>query len=156
MSVAYYNNGGSFKKCTPDLVGALGSSFNNMSYASLDKTVDWNSLTSGIYYIGWSSWPSNKNCPTDAYSWGILICFTGGSGNITQIYIAHYDSHFWWRERWSSPNSFTSWNQMITNKNIGSQSVNYANTSGSATNEYSVVVSSSTPTDGRTRLWIQP
>lgn len=45
---------------------------------------------------------------------------------------------------------------MITNKNIGSQSVNYANTSGSATNEYSVVVSSSTPTDGRTRLWIQP
>lgn len=133
MSVAYYNNGGSFKKCTPDLVGALGSSFNNMSYASLDNTVDWNSLTSGIYYIGWSSWPSNKNCPTGAYSYGILICFTGGGGNITQIYIAHSDTHFWWRERWSSSSSFTSWNQMITNKNIGSQSVNYATSAGSAT-----------------------
>lgn len=133
MSKAYYNNGGSFKECTPDLVGALGSSFNNMSYVSLSNTADWNSLTSGIYYVGWSSWPSNKNCPTDAYPYGILICFTGGSGNITQVYIAHNDSQFWWRERWSSSNGFTNWNQMITNKNIGSQSVNYATSSGVAT-----------------------
>lgn len=45
--------------------------------------------------------------------------------------------------------------QCITTADIGSQSVNYANTAGSANTEYSVQVSSTQPTDSRCKLWIK-
>lgn len=43
----------------------------------------------------------------------------------------------------------------ITSADIGSQSVKYATTAGSANTEYSVQVSSTQPTDSRCKLWIK-
>ena len=45
--------------------------------------------------------------------------------------------------------------QCITSADIGSQSVKYATTAGSANTEYSVQVSSTQPTDSRCKLWIK-
>ena len=45
--------------------------------------------------------------------------------------------------------------QCITSADIGSQSVKYATTAGSANTEYSVQVSSTQPTDLRCKLWIK-
>lgn len=45
--------------------------------------------------------------------------------------------------------------QCITSADIGSQSVKYATTAGSANTEYSVQVSSTQPTDPRCKLWIK-
>lgn len=46
--------------------------------------------------------------------------------------------------------------QCITSADIGSQSVKYSTTAGSANTEYSVQVSSTQPTDSRCKLWIKP
>lgn len=43
----------------------------------------------------------------------------------------------------------------ITTADIGSQSVKYATTAGSANTEYSVQVSSTQPTDSRCKIWIK-
>lgn len=45
--------------------------------------------------------------------------------------------------------------QCITTADIGSQSVKYATTAGSANTEYSVQVSSTQPTDSRCKIWIK-
>lgn len=118
---------------TPDLVGALGSSFESMSYKSYSSTTDWNTYTAGIYYVAQStSFSSDYNQPVGAYPYGILIVFSNNGNNLTNLYIAHSTGHMWFRERWSSSNDFSSWTKVITNADIGNQSVNYANSAGSS------------------------
>lgn len=131
MAKAYYPSGNTYKEWTPDMVGALGSSFSNMSYKGYDGKTDWDKLDAGIYYIGLSSFSDDLHQPHGAYSYGILLVFAS-KGNITQIYIAHSNNNLWYRQRWSSSNAFCAWNCAITNNSIGSQSVNYANSSGSS------------------------
>lgn len=132
MAKAYYPSGGSFKEWTPDMVGALGANFAGMSYKSYDGKTDWNKLSAGIYYIGQTSFSYDLHQPVEAYPYGILLVLSNNSNNITQIYIAHSNSNFWYRQRWSSSNNFCSWNRMVTNIDIGFQSVDYANRAGSA------------------------
>ena len=132
MAKAYYPSGGSFKEWTPDMVGALGANFAGMSYKGYDGKTDWNKLTAGIYYIGQASFSADLHQPVGAYSYGILLVFSNNGNNLTQVYIAHSNNQFWYRQRWSSSNNFCSWNRMITNIDIGSQSVNYANSAGNA------------------------
>ena len=161
MAKAYYPNNGGFSEWTPDMVNALRTDFDGMSYKHYDGVTDWDNLGAGIYYIGLSSFKDELHHPTPgAYSYGILIVFSNGN-NITQVYIAHSNNQFWYREKWSSSNAFSDWNRMITNNDIGSQSVNYANSSsyatkaGSADNEYCVMVQSAQPIDSRCKLWIK-
>ena len=162
MAKAYYPTGNdSYTEWTPDMVGALGANFAGMSYKGYDGKTDWNKLAAGIYYIGQTSFSADLHQPVGAYSYGILLVFSNNGNNLTQVYIAHSDNQFWYRQRWSSRNDFCSWNRMITNRDIGSQSVNYANSSnyatkaGSADNEYCVMVQSAQPTDSRCKLWIK-
>lgn len=161
MAKAYYPSNGGFSEWTPDMVNALRTDFNGMSYKGYDGVTDWDDLDAGIYYIGLTSFKDELHQPSGAYSYGILIVFSNSKNNITQIYIAHSDNNFWYRQRWSSSNRFCHWNCMVTNNNIGSQSVNYANSSnyatkaGSADNEYCVMVQSAQPTDSRCKLWIK-
>lgn len=173
MAKAYYPFNNTYKEWTPDMVGALGANFAGMSYMRYDGTTDWNSLAAGIYYIGLaSSFSADLHQPVGAYPYGILLVFSD-YGNITQVYIAHSNNQFWYRQRWSSHNDFCSWNRMITNLDIGAQSVNYANSSnhansasnanlakyatkaGSADNEYCVMVQSTQPTDSRCKIWVK-
>lgn len=149
------------------MVGALGANFAGMSYKGYDGKTDWNKLAAGIYYIGQISFSADLHQPVGAYSYGILLVFSNNGNNLTQVYIAHSDNQFWYRQRWSSSNDFCSWNRMITNIDIGYQSVNYANSAGSANsssyatkagsadNEYCVMVQSAQPTDSRCKLWIK-
>lgn len=133
MAKAYYPTGnGSYTEWTPDMVGALGANFAGMSYKGYDGKTDWNKLAAGIYYIGQTSFSADLHQPVGAYSYGILLVFSNNGNNLTQVYIAHSDNQFWYRQRWSSSNDFCSWNRMITNRDIGSQSVNYANSSNYA------------------------
>lgn len=155
MAKAYYPSGNTYTEWTPDMVGALGANFSDMSYKGYDGKTDWDKLDSGIYYIGQTSFSADLHQPVGAYSYGILLVFSNNGNNLTQVYIAHSNSQFWYRQRWSSSNGFCDWNCMITNINIGSQSVKYATTAGSANTEYSVQVSSTQPTDSRCKLWIK-
>lgn len=162
MAKAYYPTGnGSYTEWTPNMVGALGANFAGMSYKGYDGKTDWDKLTAGIYYIGQGPFSADLHQPVGAYPYGILLVFSNNGNNLTQVYIAHSDNQFWYRQRWSSSNSFCNWNRMITNIDIGSQSVNYANSSnyatkaGSADNEYCVMVQSAQPTDSRCKLWIK-
>lgn len=134
MAEAYYpTDNGSYTKWTPDMVGALGANFEGMSYKDYDGKTDWNELTAGIYYIGQaSSFSADLHQPVEAYTYGILLVFSNNGNNFTQIYIAHADDNFWYRQRWTYDNEFCSWNKMITNTSIGGQSVNYANSSNYA------------------------
>lgn len=159
MAKAYYPTGnGSYTEWTPDMVGALGANFAGMSYKDYDGKTDWDKLTAGIYYVGQTSFSVDLHQPAGAYPYGILLVFSNkGGDNLTQIYMAHYDQ-FWYRQRWSSSNDFCSWNRMITNMNIGSQSVNYASSSNYANycnNERSVVISSTRPTDDKCKIWVK-
>ena len=164
MAKAYYPSGNTYTEWTPDMVGALGANFSDMSYKGYDGKTDWDKLDSGIYYIGQTSFSADLHQPVGAYSYGILLVFSNNGSNLTQVYIAHSNSQFWYRQRWSSRNSFCDWNCMITNINIGSQSVNYASSAnsanyatkaGSAENEYCVMVQSEKPTDSRCKMWIK-
>lgn len=160
MAKAYYPSGNGYTEWTPDMVGALSTNFEGMSYKGYDGKTDWDKLSAGIYYIGLSSFSDKLHQPHGAYSYGILLVFAS-NGNITQIYIAHSNNNLWYRQRWSYTNEFCSWNCAITNNSIGLQSVNYANSSnyatkaGSADNEYCVMVQSAQPTDSRCKLWIK-
>lgn len=160
MAKAYYpTSNSSYTEWTPDMVGALGANFAGMSYKSYDEKTDWNKLTAGIYYVSDNdSFSADLHQPVGAYPYGILLVFSNNGSNITQVYIAHSDGNFWYRQRWSSRNEFCSWNKMITNTNIGEQSVNYANSSNYANycnNERSVVISSTKPTDDKCKIWIK-
>lgn len=159
MAKAYYpTSDGSYTEWTPDMVGALGADFAGMSYKVCDSKADWNELAAGIYHIGQDSFSADLHQPVDAYPYGILLVFSNNGSNLTQIYIAHYNNQFWYRQRWSTFNVFCDWNRMITNLEIGSQSVNYANTSNYANycnNERSVVISSTQPTDDKCKIWIK-
>lgn len=161
MAKAYYPTGnGSYTEWTPDMVGALGSSFSNMLYKTYDGETDWNVLDSGIYYIRCGTFSNELHQPVGAYSYGVLLCFTDNSyfNNITQIYIGHSNNNLWYRQRWQDSNNFTDWNCMVTNINIGAQSVNYANSSNYANycnNERSVVISSTRPTDDKCKIWVK-
>lgn len=161
MSKAYYPTGnGSYTEWTPDMVGALGANFEGMSYKKCDSKTDWDKLSAGIYYIGQDSFSTDLHQPPEAYPYGILLVFSnnGNSNNLTQVYMGHSNNQFWYRQRWSSVNVFCNWNRMITNIDIGSQSVNYANSSNYANycnNERSVVISSTRPTDDKCKIWVK-
>lgn len=133
MARAYYPVGSDFKPWTPDLVGALGADFSGMSYKSYDSAKDWDTYTeSGVYYVAQSdAFSEDLNQPKGAYTYGILITFSNGA-NVTQLYIANQINNMWYRQRWGADNAYCGWNNMITNNNISSQSVNYANSTNYA------------------------
>lgn len=69
------------------------------------------------------------------------FCIKATSNSVPQIRLYNTDESYY--------------GNVITTKDIGSQSVKHATTADSAINEYSVQVSSTQPTDSRCKIWIK-
>jgi hypothetical protein len=85
---------------------------------------------------------SATNTPTNS---GILYSFTSGtdgSGDGGQFWQDYITNNLYLRQRWGG--SYSSWLTMISASNIGSQSVNFANSATTATNQSGGTVNATT------------
>ena len=134
LAEAYFSDGSTFTKIDANLVGALPTGI-------ITDTELNNATTTGLYSFRMN--PSTDGVQyTPCANWGTLLV-DATTGTPFQIYIPDTGFYLYKRNYLSS----NTWSKM---------DAGYADTAGQAANEYSVIVSSSEPTDSRCKIWIQP
>ena len=102
-------------------------------------TTDWNSIIDwGSGFVeSWSN-PGNQPASGDSHHTGLqVVHYTNGASRYGwQMVNAPTNGELYFRSIWGS--SFTGWKTVIHSSNIGSQSVSYASTSGTANTANSV------------------
>lgn len=102
----------------------------------MTQVSDWNADSLSIFK---SSENSTSNAPTTDYTYGVTLRFhrdisTYYTNLVTSLY---YDRLFFRRK---TESGYQTWRELIHSGNIGSQSVNYANSAGSADTANSAIV----------------
>jgi len=124
-------------------VYSLDNVLHGNSYGTMQGVIsDCNSVDrTGVYS---SSGFSNR--PSGVSNWGTLFnlrLYNTNNSYHRQLFFDCYDSDKIWT-RSDSGGSWTDWSEIITSKNIASQSVNYASSAGSATDSTKLPLSGGT------------